>query len=268
MIVGGAVVLGSAQLLAGIYGAQRRLIYFPDNNLPHPAAVGLPGVQVGRIQTDDGLSLIVWYAPPAGAGDFVVLYLHGNGGTIAYRARRIVGFAELGWGVMLPEYRGYGGNPGTPSEQGLLLDARAAYARLASMGIGPERILLWGESLGTGLAVHLAAEHGVACLLLESPYTSMTDLGRWHMPWLPVRLLLRDRFDSLRRIARCARRSWLCRAVAQTSCRREGRRLLAAAQAPAELWHSAEAGQRPRRFRHPRRRAGFRAAPMPREQDH
>ena len=121
------------------------MIYFPDNNLPHPAAVGLPGVQIGRIQTDDGLSLIVWYAPPAAAGDFVVLYLHGNGGNIAYRARRILGFAELGWGVMLPEYRGYGGNPGTPSEKGLLLDARAAYARLVSMGIAPERILLWGE---------------------------------------------------------------------------------------------------------------------------
>ena len=243
MMVGGAAVIGSALLLAGIYGAQRRLIYFPDNNLPHPAAVGLPGVQVGRIQTDDGLSLIVWYAPPAGAGDFVVLYLHGNGGNIAYRARRILGFAELGWGVMLPEYRGYGGNPGTPSEKGLLLDARAAYARLVSMGTAPERILLWGESLGTGLAVHLAAEHGVACLLLESPYTSMTDLGRWHMPWLPVRLLLRDRFDSLRRIGAVRAPILVMQGGRDTIVPPEmGRRLLAAAQAPAELWHAAEAG--------------------------
>jgi uncharacterized protein len=241
--IGGAVVIGSALLLGGIYGVQRRLIYFPDNNLPHPAAVGLPGVQVGRIQTADGLSLVVWYAPPADADNFIVLYLHGNAGNIAYRARRVLGFAELGWGIMLPEYRGYGGNPGTPSEQGLLKDAHAALAELEAMGIASERILLWGESLGTGLAVQLAAEHEVACLLLESPYTSMADLARWHLPWLPVGFLLRDRFDSLARIGAVRAPVLVMQGDRDTIVPPDmGRRLLAAAQAPGELWHAAGAG--------------------------
>ena len=219
LALGGAIVLGAGLLLGGIYGMQRRLIYFPDNNLPHPAAVGLPGVQVGRIQTSDGLSLIAWYTAPEGAGIFVVLYLHGNAGNIAHGASRILRFAELGWGVLLPEYRGYGGNPGTPSEQGLLEDARAAFARLREIGTPSGRILLWGESLGTGLAVRLATENAVACLLLKSPYTSIVDVARWHLPWLPVGLLMRDRFDSLARIGEVRGPFWSCRASATRSCR-------------------------------------------------
>ena len=192
-------VIGSALLLAGIYGAQRRLIYFPDNNLPHPAAVGLPGV-VGRIQTDDGLSLIVWYAPPAGAGDFVVLYLHGNGGNIAYRARRILGFAELGWGVMLPEYRGYGGNPGTPSEKGLLLDARAAYARLVSMGTAPERILLWESRVAPDWRCICRRARGGVPAAGVAVYQHDGSRALAYAVAAGAGSLLRDRFDSLRRI--------------------------------------------------------------------
>lgn len=241
--LGGAVALGAGLLLGGIYGMQRRLIYFPDNNLPHPAAVGLPGVQVGRIQTSDGLSLIAWYVAPEEAGNFVVLYLHGNAGNIAYRASRIQRFAELGWGVLLPEYRGYGGNPGAPSEQGLLEDARAAFARLREIGIPSGRILLWGESLGTGLAVRLAAENAVACLLLESPYTSIADVARVHLPWLPVGFLLRDRFDSLARIGDVRAPILVMQGERDTIVPAEmGQQLLAAARSPGELWQAAEAG--------------------------
>jgi fermentation-respiration switch protein FrsA (DUF1100 family) len=242
LAIGGGVILGCGLLLAGACRVQGRLIYFPDHHLPHPSAAGLPGVQAGHIRTADGLSLAVWYAPPE-AGNFVVLYLHGNAGNIAYRARRIIGFAELGWGILLPEYRGYGGNPGTPSERGLLLDARAALAQLSAMGIAPERILVWGESLGTGLAVQLAAEHDVACLLLESPYTSMADLARWHLPWLPVGPWLRDRFDSLRRIGAVRAPVLIMQGDRDAVVPPEmGRRLLAAARAPGELWHAAGAG--------------------------
>ncbi len=241
--LGGAVVLGAGLLLGGIYAAQRRLIYFPDNDLPHPSAAGLPGVQAGRIQTADGLSLIAWYAAPAEPENFVVLYLHGNAGNIAYRARRVLQFAQFGWGVMLPEYRGYGGNPGTPSEQGLLEDARAALARLRAMAIPPERILLWGESLGTGLAVRLAAESDVACLLLESPYTSMAALARWHLPWLRLGFLLRDRFDSLSRIGDVRAPILVMQGRRDTIVPPEmGRQLLDAARAPAELWQAADSG--------------------------
>jgi fermentation-respiration switch protein FrsA (DUF1100 family) len=238
-----AVLLGFGLLLGGIYVGQRRLIYFPDNDLPHPSAVGLPGVQVGRIQTADGLSLVVWYAAPVAHDNFVVLYLHGNAGNIAYRAHRVLAFTELGWGIMLPEYRGYGGNPGTPSEHGLLADARAAFAQLTTMGIAPERILLWGESLGTGLAVQLASEHAVAGVLLESPYTSMADLAGWHFPWLPVGFLLRDRFDSLSRIGAVRAPILVMQGDRDTIVPPEmGQRLLAAARAPAELWRAAGAG--------------------------
>ena len=241
--IGGALVLGAGAALGGIYAAQRRLMYFPDQHVPEPSSAGVPGAQVGHIHTADGLTLLAWYAPPAAAGNFVVLYLHGNAGNIGYRAPRLAALAEFGWGVMLPEYRGYGGNPGTPSEQGLLEDARATMAQLLAMGVIPEQILLWGESLGTGLAVQLATEQPVAGLLLESPYTSMTELARWHFPWLPVGFLLRDRFDSLAKIGAVRAPVLVMHGGRDTIVPPEmGRRLLAAAGAPGEVWEAAEGG--------------------------
>jgi fermentation-respiration switch protein FrsA (DUF1100 family) len=237
-----AVVLYSI-VVAGLYVVQRRLLFVPDINTPDPARAGVPGLAVVRVPTADGLSLIAWYVPPAKPTGFTVLLLHGNAGNIAYRSGRLRAMQQIGWGVLLLEYRGYGGNSGAPSEDGLVLDAQAGLAELHRRGVPAERILLWGESLGTGLAVRLASENPVAAVLLDAPYTSIADAAQGQYPYVPVRLLLKDRFESLSRIP-------LVRApilVMQGSADRlvppaMGRAMIAAATVPTELWVAEGAG--------------------------
>ena len=156
---------------------------------------------VTAAETADGLDIVAWYQPPASAEQPVVLFFHGNSGNIGHRGGRIAHNASHGWGTMLPEYRGFGGNPGSPSEEGLALDAEAAYGALRADGIAPERIVIWGESLGTAVATRLAAAHPASALILEAPFTSMADIARSRYPFVPVNLLLKDRFDTLSRIS-------------------------------------------------------------------
>jgi pimeloyl-ACP methyl ester carboxylesterase len=127
----------------------------------------------------------------------VLLFLHGNAGHVGHRIERLRRFAAQGWGVLLVEYRGYGGNPGSPSEAGLRLDAAAGWAALQARGLPPGRIVVWGESLGSGLATWLAARESPGAVVLETPYTSIAAVARRRYPFAPVDLLLKDRFDSL-----------------------------------------------------------------------
>jgi fermentation-respiration switch protein FrsA (DUF1100 family) len=179
---------------------QRRYLYFPEATRPDVATTGVASARTITVSTQDGLDLLAWLSPAANEAKPVVLYLHGNGGHIGYRARRLAQMNSLGWGVLLLEYRGFGGNPGTPTEAGLYLDAQAAYAALLALRIPARRIVLWGESLGTGIAVRLAAEMEVGAVLLESPYTSLLAIGQKRFPFVPVSWLLRDRFDLIGRI--------------------------------------------------------------------
>jgi hypothetical protein len=145
----------------------------------------------------------------------------------------------------MPAWRGYGGNPGQPSEAGLLRDAEAGLAALTAGGIPPGRIVVWGESLGTGVGVRLAAENPgrIAALILESPYTSLLDLARLHYPVLPAGLLLRDRYDSLSRIGDVGVPALIMIGGRDTLVPPEmGRRLAAAARAPAPVWEAPLAG--------------------------
>ena len=195
-----------------------------------------------RLQTSDGLSLLAWYLPPAEPDGFVVLYLHGNGGHIGHRGERLRKFHAAGWGALLLEYRGYGGNPGTPTEAGLVLDAEAGLAAVQARGIAPERTVLWGESLGTHLAVRLAAGRDVAAVLLESPFTSVAALARRQYPFVPVDLFLKDRFDTLAFIG--AVRSPVL--IMQGGRDRlvpnaNGQKLFASVTAPKEIWLAPEA---------------------------
>jgi hypothetical protein len=158
-----------------------------------------------RLHTDDGLDLLAWHQPAA-QGRATILYLHGNGGHIGYRGDRVRPFIEAGFGVLLVEYRGYGGNPGRPSEQGLMSDARAALAFLDAAGAPSAATVLYGQSLGSTVAVAIAAERAaagqpVAALVLEAPLSSVSDVAAHHYPWVPVRWLLKDRFEALARIA-------------------------------------------------------------------
>ena len=198
-------VVGFYALIVGlVFLGQRSLMYHPGGVPGAPADAGLPNAREARVPTADGLTLLSWYLAPA-PGRPVVLYLHGNAGTIADRAFKARLFARQGLGVMLAEYRGYGGNPGRPTEAGLYADARANLAWLADQGHGPGDIVVYGESLGTGVAVQAALELAqagtpVRALVLEAPFTAMADAAGVHYPWLPTGLLTRDRYDSSAKI--------------------------------------------------------------------
>jgi hypothetical protein len=189
-----------AVLLILLWSVQRRLIYFPFGVVPSPDEAGLPQAQNVTFMTADGLTLAGWFVP-ANESRVTVLFLGGNGGNRAMRAPLAARLAGRGIATLLVDYRGYGGNPGRPSEEGLARDARAARRYLGGRpDVDPARIVYFGESLGTAVAVRLAAEQPPMALILRSPFTSLADVGRYHYPFLPVRLLLRDRFASLERI--------------------------------------------------------------------
>ena len=229
-------VVGAYALIAGlIFALQRRLIYLPDRTRSSPASAGVPEMTSVAYETADGLRLTSWLAaPPAPHGPLLV-YFHGNAGNIAHRAEKVRPFLEAGFGVLLASYRGYGGNPGRPSETGLLIDGRAALDHVAEAGIARHRTILYGESLGSGVAVALAAERQLGALVLEAPFTSIVDVAASAYPWLPVRLAMIDRFNSLARIKSVrAPKLILHGELDRTVPVRLGRRLLDHAEEPKQ----------------------------------
>jgi fermentation-respiration switch protein FrsA (DUF1100 family) len=253
LIAGGCLAISYCLIAAALFLLQRRILFRPDRPRPGLPRIVVPGLREVTVTTPDGLSLLCWYLPPRGtygrgtsgrgADDRVVLYLHGNAGHIGHRAFRLGLYHSLGWGVLLLGYRGFGGNPGRPSEAGLLIDARAGLAAIRDMGFSPDRILLWGESLGSGVAVSLAAEQTVAAVLLEAPYTSITDMGRRRFPFVPVRWLLLDRFDSLRTIRDVHSPVMVMHGARDRIIPVEmGRAVFDAANEPKELWIAVDAG--------------------------
>ena len=187
---------GYTAVVGALTVLQRSLLYFPDGEPGSPAAVGVPEMRPVRLHTSDGLELLAWYAEAA-PGHPTIVYLHGNGGNIAYRGPLVRPYLDDGFGVVLVSWRGYGGNPGKPTEAGLKEDGRAALRFLEAEGVPPQRTVLYGESLGTGVAVPLAAETEVAALVLDSPYTSAADVAVEQYWFAPARLLIWDRFESL-----------------------------------------------------------------------
>jgi fermentation-respiration switch protein FrsA (DUF1100 family) len=184
--------------IAAIAVFQRSFIYFPDKKYYQPKDVHLQDVQEISLQTPDGVRIIAWYLAPA-QGKPTFLYFHGNGGGLVNRVERFRLFQKAGYGLFMPSYRGYSGNKGKPTETALFADAKLAYDHLLKQGVKSGRIVLFGESLGTGVAVHLAAEKEVkvAAVVLDAPFTSLVAIGQEKYPWLPVGLLLQDRFDSI-----------------------------------------------------------------------
>jgi fermentation-respiration switch protein FrsA (DUF1100 family) len=194
------LVLGYVALVALLYVGQRALEYFPERARTRPAAAGLAQAEEAILQTGDGERVIVWHLRPRGEKP-VVVYFHGNGGSLAWRVGRLRALTADGTGLVALSYRGYGGSTGTPTEPGLIADGLAAYA-FAAERYGAARLALWGESLGSGVAVALAAEKPVACLVLESPFTSVTDIAARLYWFLPVRWLIKDPFRSDLRIGK------------------------------------------------------------------
>ncbi|GLR96000.1 fermentation-respiration switch protein FrsA (DUF1100 family) [Bradyrhizobium liaoningense] len=190
--------------LAGLlvlYVRQRELLFpIPPVGRTAPDAAGLPEAEEHILTTSDGEKVIVWHVP-AKPGRSVILYFHGNGDFLAGRVSSFKAMTADGTGLVALSYRGYAGSSGTPSEEGLLRDAAAVYA-FTTARYAAERIVVWGFSLGTGVAVAIASEHPVAKLILAAPYTSTVDVAASQFRFIPVRLLMRDQFRSDERIAR------------------------------------------------------------------
>ena len=198
-----AVLVLVTVLVAAAWSLQRRLIYFPTTSPVPPAGNVISDARDVTLRTSDGLELGAWFVPARGPERrMTVLVANGNAGDRVGRAPLAVALAERGFGVLLFDYRGYGGNPGSPSETGLALDARAAYKYLVtSAGVPPGRILFLGESLGAAVVTELATEHAPAGLVLRSPFVDLASVGQVHYPWLPVGLLLRDDFPVSEQLA-------------------------------------------------------------------
>jgi uncharacterized protein len=182
-------------LLGIIYTWQRALLYPASKDRMTAAQAGLAGFQDVTLTTEDGERIVGWYKAPE-PGRAAVLYFHGNGGSLWNRRLRARLLAEGGRGLLIVSYRGYSGSTGTPTEAGLRRDARAAYDLLAQH-VAPERIVLYGESLGSGVAVRLAAERPVAGVILDAPYPSTVDIARIAYWFVPVDWLMRDQFRSI-----------------------------------------------------------------------
>ncbi|MDP8942595.1 MAG: alpha/beta fold hydrolase [Actinomycetota bacterium] len=191
-------------LLALLWGFQRRLIYLPSPAAVPRAAEVLPRAREVILHTSDRLELGAWFVPPTRRDRAMgVLVTNGNAGNRSLRAPLARSLADRGFAVLLFDYRGYGGNPGKPTEQGLARDARAARRYFVEeAGVRPDRLLYFGESLGAAVATELATEHPPAGLLLRSPFTDLASAGQVHYPFLPVRTLLRDRFPLAEQLAR------------------------------------------------------------------
>jgi uncharacterized protein len=176
------------------------MMYFPDRARTRPAAAGLPQAEEVILTSADGERLIAWYIPPQDSKPLVI-YFHGNGGALNLRADRFGWLTADGFGLLGLSYRGYGGSSGKPSETGFLLDASAAYD-FAAARYPSGRIVLWGESLGTGVAIALAAGRQVGGIILDAPFTSAADIGAAAYPFAPVRWFIKDSFHSDERIGR------------------------------------------------------------------
>jgi uncharacterized protein len=183
-----------------LYFTQRSLMYFPDRSHLTPAQAGLPRAEEVTLTTSDGERIFAWHVP-TGYGKPVILYFHGNGGALHYRVARFEKLIADGIGLVAVEYRGYGGSSGSPSERGLIADAEAGY-EFAAARYSVSQIVVWGESLGTGVAVALAADKPVGRVILEAPFTSTEAVGAKRYWYLPVRLLMKDQFRSDERIGK------------------------------------------------------------------
>jgi fermentation-respiration switch protein FrsA (DUF1100 family) len=180
-------------IVAFVFIFQRQLQYLPLGNAKKIAK----GFQERIITTEDGIEILSWFKAPKN-GQKIILYFHGNAGNIGDRSHKFEAFADAGFGVMAVSYRGYFGSQGSPSETGLMNDGKASFGSILDLGYLPKDILLYGESLGSGVAIQLAAKFDVAGVVLEAPYTSITAIAKKSYWFLPVSLLLKDKFESIK----------------------------------------------------------------------
>ncbi|GJM03590.1 MAG: alpha/beta hydrolase [Rhodomicrobium sp.] len=191
----GGVLLYLVSALA-LFFLQRRLVFSPDTTRVQPVNFELPKVSEVKLRSFNGHTLYCWYGPAA-TGKPTLLFLHGNGGNVAYRAEKFKKLMAEGYGVYMLGYRGFGGSEGAPSEVGLVRDSQVAYEYLRDQyKLQSEEIVIYGESIGTSVAVQLAAKVKAAALVLEAPMYSVLSIAQARYPYVPVRPFLRDKFET------------------------------------------------------------------------
>jgi len=183
-------------IAAAVFLLQRKLLYFPPNVYLTPSAVGVPDMTEIEIKSDDETWATGWYAPPASPDGKVVMVFHGNASAIYSNHDIFRDLMEQGYGVWSAGYPGYPGSQGKPSQEGLVIAAEHQYDLLLAQGAKPENIVFYGTSLGSGVAAQLAAKHQPSLLVLDAPFNSILDMGKKQVPWLPVSLLMKDKFQS------------------------------------------------------------------------
>jgi len=200
-LVGAALAVLYVAAVAFLWAIQRELLYSPERvaNVAPSYYPMLDGVQEVELATADGLKLRAWYAPAPARRPTVVLFM-GKSGSLRSQRYRLKHFADAAMGALLVAYRGYSGNAGVPTEQGLYADARAALDWLNGHGVVDSSIVAYGASLGSGVATEMAAERELGAVVLEAPYTSTVDVAALRFPLVPVNWLMKDRFESLARI--------------------------------------------------------------------
>ena len=199
MIFVGAFITFYIAVIMVMYLSQRKLMYHPNSNLDTPLSHGIPEVVPIKLVTSDDLTITSWFKA-SGTNKPFLIYFHGNAGHIGDRATKVCAYLEAGYGILLVGYRGYGGNPGKPTEQGLYKDAATALDFLLRSGVAPDQWVLYGESLGTAIAIEMAARFStktpVAGVVLEAPFSSMADAAGALYPYLPTKILIKDEYDS------------------------------------------------------------------------
>jgi len=235
-----AAVVCYAFVVVLMFLAQRSLIYPAAAIAPQLADQGLPQLEAVQTEPEPGLKLTHWYHPPAGDREPLIVFFHGNGSDLANSVAKMRPFLEAGFGLLATGYRGYSGNPGKPSEDGLSADARSVLDWVERQGYARERLVYFGESLGTAVAVKMASERHPSALVLEAPPSSLADVAAAHYWYLPVRLLIRDPWDSLSRIAKVGAPVLVMHGELDPVVPvRFGRKLFAAAVEPKQaVWHA------------------------------
>ena len=224
-------------LVALVFVMQRSLLYPAARKAPDISAHQVAGISEVTTKTPDGLELRHWYVPPAVEGAPVLVVFHGNAGHLGDRVSKLDELIDAGFGALFAGYRGYSGNPGKPTEEDLTADARLLLDWLAERGVPLERTVLYGESLGTGVAVKMAAERAAAAVVLESPYTSIAEVAQTHYWYLPAKWMVLDKWDSMAHIASIQAPLLVVHGGRdRTVPTRYGRRLFEAAPEPKELF--------------------------------
>lgn len=236
------LVLAGALVLFGAPKLERALLYVANPTYATPADVGLIGFSERLIDTPDGERLVTWYSPPR-EGQPTLLYFHGNAGTLADRAERLANYRALGRGVLIMSYRGYSGSTGKPTETDNISDALLCYGTLVAWGTEPKDLFVYGESIGTGVAVQLAGTRPVAGVILDAPYTSIVDVAEKHYPYLPARLLMQDRYETLRHLDKVEAPLLVVHGERDSVVPVEmGRQVASGARGPSEIETFPEAG--------------------------